>query len=696
MHPNLKNVVFLDFETRSLVDIKSSGAWKYAEDDSTDVLCMVWAVEDQEPKLFIPPQFNDSFTQDVTSGLKMAGEFHRLILDEEETLFVAHNAFFEKAIWFNIMHKRYGMPAIDDSRWRCSASVAASFALPRALGNVCPVLGLTHQKDDDGHRIMLQLSRPKLDKKAGKAVFNDHDKNTHKFEDLYKYCIKDVEAERDLWKTLRPLPEQELKVWLLDQKINRRGLTIDRELCEAAAELAERDDEELNDRLYTLTDGEVQKATNVIQLKDWLNRRIHGAIEDVTKGTMKQLLKDVDEKAHTDKEKVSEVVNIRLSVGKTSVAKFAAMLNSICADGRLRDILMYHGASTGRWTGKLVQLQNLPRGTFKTAEEQEEAIALIKKRDLKTLREKYGNVKDVLSSCIRGLIIPSTDHALYVADYASIEARVLFWMADHEAGITMYEQGVDLYKHMAMEIYGLKSEEEVTPAQRQLGKQAILGCGYGMGAAKFRETCLGYGMEVSEELAEETKTAYRVLHHPVPNLWRRVEDAAIEAVRTGQPITCGKVTFAVVGRFLHCKLPSGRLLSYYRPNVKSDTTPWGSPSWKLEFFGENSVSRKFVRETTYGGRLVENIVQAVARDLMADAMLKCEEAGFKILVTVHDELIAERRGYPDFPIIRNAKNEAEKIKATADWFVGLMSSLPFWAVGCPVTAEGWSGFRYKK
>lgn len=695
MHKNLKNVVFLDFETRSMVDITSTGAWKYAESETTDILCMVWAVEDQKPKLFIPPQFNDSFELETVSGREMIDEFQKLIANEE-ILFVAHNAFFEKAIWHNILHSRYGMPAIPDDRWRCSAAVAASFALPRALGNVCPVLGLQHQKDDEGHRIMLQLSKPKLDKRAGKHVFNEHDKYAHKFESLYAYCVKDVEAERDLWMTLRPLAGEELNVWLLDQKINRRGLFIDKEFCEAAAELAELDDEHLNDRLYTLTGGEVQRATNVAQLLDWINRRINGTIDNVTKATIAGLLKEVDERVHTDKEVVREVLSIRQSVGKTSVAKFAAMLNSLCADGRLRDLLMYHGASTGRWTGKLVQLQNLPRGIFKSAEEQETAIEIVKRKDLKTLREKYGNVKEVLSSCIRGLIIPSKGHALYVADYASIEARVLFWIAGHQEGIAMYERGIDLYKHMAMKIYNLKTEAEVTSAQRQLGKQAILGCGYGMGAKKFRETCLGYGMDVSEELAEETKNAYRELHHPIPQLWRDVEAAAIEAVRTRQPVVCGKITFAVVGKFLHCKLPSGRLLSYFKPTLKPDTTPWGTPTWKLEFLGENSVTRKFMREATYGGRLVENIVQAVARDLMAHAMQVCENAGFKILVTVHDELIAEREGHPDFPIIRNAKTEAEKIKATTEWFVELMSALPTWADGCPVTAEGWSGFRYKK
>ncbi|MGL5113607.1 MAG: DNA polymerase [Flavobacterium sp.] len=688
-----KKVIFIDFETRSTVDLKSSGTFVYSESPSTDILCMVWADWDDAPKLFVPETFRPSLINKQTSREDMIKEFEELLSDKE-CIFVAHNAFFEKCIWQNVMVKKYGMPKIANDRWRCSAAVAASFALPRALSNVGTALNLKQQKDDDGHKVMMALSKPRKETKLNKSPFHTQASAPHYFEKLYDYCIQDTLTERELWKTLRPLSGTELDVWLLDQKINMRGVNVDFKLAQAASEMSDLEDAYLNERIYGITKGEITRATNVGQILAFVNTRLENLIEDVSAGTIRTLLSKPEVQADS---LLKEVLEIRQSVGKTSVKKYATVLNSICSDGRLRDLLMYHGASTGRWTGKLVQMQNLPRGAFKNEAEQEEAIALIKNFDIEALRARYKNVKDVLSSCIRGIIVPSGNHQLYVADYASIEARVLFWLAGHEEGVRMYEENQDLYIDMACKIYD-KKPEEITKDLRALGKQAILGCGYGMGAKKFQETCANYNMDVSFDLAELAKTTYREIHSPVVNLWGEVERAAIQAVKTGEVVHCGKVSWAKVGKFLHCRLPSGRLLSYYKPRISPVITPWGSETDKLYFWGENSVTRKFTEEGTYGGRLVENITQAVARDLMAEAMLRCEEAGFKILLSVHDELIAESAIEP--------KREKDRIKCfgmgtlfyitNLDYFIDLLTTKPEWAKGCPIAAEGWTGFRYRK
>lgn len=682
----MQNTVFLDFETRSVVDLRSCGTWAYAESPSTDILCMVWARGDAVPKLFVPDTFAKSLMHPVVSLADMQEEFKKLIADEN-SIFVAHNAFFEKAIWQNVMVKKYGAPSIPAERFRCSAAVAASFSLPRALSNAGIVLGLDKQKDDEGHKVMMALSKPRKETKHNKDEFVGQSYAAHQYEKLYSYCIQDVETERELWKTLRPLSGTELKVWLLDQKINMRGVNVDFDLAQSADELSDLEDEYLNDRLYEVTNGEVPRATNVAQLLKWINNLLVTPIEDTTAGTLRGLL------LHDDLQpELREAIEIRQAVGKTSVKKYARILSSLCSDGRLRDLLMYHGASTGRWTGKLVQMQNLPRGTFKSVEEQEEAIKLIKTKDLNLIRQKYKNVKDVLSNCIRGIIIPSKGHELFVADYASIEARVLFWLANHQHGVDMYEAGQDLYVDMAARIYN-KQQEDVTKGERALGKQAILGCGYGMGAKKFKETCANYDIDIDLDMAETVKDLYRSVHSPVVSFWYAVERAAIEACETGEPVKCGKVVWAKVGKFLHCKLPSGRLLSYYKPRVKPIITPWGSDSKKLYFYGENSVSRKFVEEGTYGGRLVENITQAVARDLMAEAMLKCEDAGYKILLSVHDELIAEA---PLRETVLAEDGQYEIKLRGVPGFIRLLEDKPEWAKGCPITAEGWNGMRYKK
>jgi DNA polymerase len=298
--------------------------------------------------------------------------------------------------------------------------------------------------------------------------------------------------------------------------------------------------------------------------------------------------------------------------------------------------------------------------------------------DLESLRLLYGNPMEVFSSNIRGCIIPTKDHTLFCGDYAAIEARVLFWLAGHEEGLEAYREGRDLYREMATKIYRVKLDD-VTPAQREVAKRAILGSGYGMGHKKFRETCALFGVDVSEALAETAVNAYRNTHIPVPELWKNIESAAIMAVlNKGKIYIKNQTAWWAENNFLWCQLPSGRRLAYARPSIRGKQTPWGESKRTLHHYGVNGITKQWQEEHTYGGRLVENITQAVARDIMAEAMLRLDANGFQILLSVHDELLTEKKN------------------GQLEQFKNLMEHLPEWANGLPIKTDVWTGERYRK
>lgn len=275
---------------------------------------------------------------------------------------------------------------------------------------------------------------------------------------------------------------------------------------------------------------------------------------------------------------------------------------------------------------------------------------------------------------------------MHGGDYSAIEARVIFWLAGEEQGLRVFERGDDIYVDLAKVIY---PGSEIDKAKRDLGKRGILGCSYGMGHKKFKETCETFGLTIEQELAERVVQTYRQKYYPVVKFWYAQEAAAIEAVQTGRIVKCGKITWGVHGRFLYAKLPSGRCLSYFDPRIAIGETPWGEKKSQLSYMAVNSVTRKWERERTYGGKIAENLTQAVARDLMASAMLGAERRGYKMLLSVHDELIAE------FPDSAKERRIAYYQDDTPD-FEKIMTTKPEWAEGLPVNAEVWDGHRYEK
>ena len=632
-------ILHLDFETRSQVDLGKCGAWTYSMHPSTEILCIGFALDDEEPRIVSRENITgyDLFEGNSTDHI---------------TTVVAHNAFFEKCIWENILVKRFNQPSLEFKKWECTAARAATMGLPKALKDIPKALGLEVRKDDAGHRVMMKMCKPRKPTKNNPNKWHETEEDLQK---LYEYCKQDVETERELYKHLYRLSEKEQAVWELDQEINMRGVCVDLELVDAAIDLIAENNELLNLELNALTSGLVDSVTKTARLLAWLNEE-GLEVKNVNKATVMGLLKD-DGLA----DNVRRVLEIRQEVSKTSTAKYKALKNA-APDGRLRGSLAYHSASTGRWGGRLFQPQNLPRGDVK---DMDQACGIVKTKDIDWIETCYPSLMNLLSGTVRGALCASEGKKLLVVDYSSIEARVICWLAGQEDILDLYRKGEDLYVDMAKVIYG---KQDINDDERKLGKVAVLGASYQMGPAKFKDTCSNFGIEVSEAMAKRVIEAYRVRYSKVKAWWYKVDREAKGTCRSFHD----KMHWMLEGDFLFGCLPSGRELLYRHPKIIEG---------QLTYMGLNSVTRKYERQTTYGGKLAENITQAVARDIMAEAMLRLDAEGFKVVLTVHDEIICE---------------VWEDDHMSLDKMIRIMTTLPSWAEGLPLAASGWEGKRYKK
>ncbi len=706
----------IDFETRSVCSIRNCGTWRYSVDASTEVLCLAYRLPhwtEGRTGLWHPafPEFNlperaDDDLAELFEWLRKGG------------LVEAHNAWFERGIWNNIMVPTFGWPVIAHEQWRCSAAKAATYALPRSLEKVGAALGLDIQKDVEGGKLMKKMSVPrkalKADIKAwgvkhaqcwacdgkgkvARSIFRSKQftcpdcgglgydparvpsipvlwhEGRELLERLCQYCRVDVLAEEQLSHSLRDLNTFETVAYLVDQAANERGFHLDAEAIQTALELIDIEFADLNAELRELTGGEVEKATQRERMLTWLEAQ-GLELEDTTKETVAATLERSDLLPH-----VRRAVELMKQLGRSSTAKYIKMASWVCPDSRVHGGLLYHGAATGRWSGQGVQPHNFVKGKVKDMEAVWTAIRTKSRDVIQSLG--LGAVMDVLAQALRGAITASPGKMLYVADYAAIEARVVAWLAGQEDALDVFRRGEDVYCWMAEKIYGYPVNKTDHPTERAFGKIAILGLGYQMGWKKFKETCEKFGMVVSDELAQMVVEQYRSSMSHIKDMWTAQERAAIRAVESpGRRVRCGKVTWFVEGRFLHCELPSGRWLGYPDPEIRTKPTPWGEERPVLTFKGINQYTKKWERQTTYGGMLVENITQAVARDLMAEAMVRCFHSGtYTVILSVHDELVAE--GEPGHPVHE---------------FEALMSRTSKWAEGLPVEAEGWTGFRYRK
>ena len=605
---------------------------------------------------------------------------------------IAHSVQFEYAIYHFILHKRYGWPELlDPKRWDCTMARALMCGLPASLEGCALALKVPFQKDMDGKRAMYETCKPQKD--------GTWCEDPEVLERLYRYNRIDVETERSLDKALRELPESERKIFELDLVMNRRGVAIDIESVKSAAAIAESETDRLNEELRKLTKGAVSKASRVAEMKRWIAAQ--GV--KIPMKLAKPGPEAKDDKETLDKEAIIEilgrtetpkivkdVVTIRQQVGKSSVAKFSAMLSASCADGRVRGALQYHGAHTGRWAGRIIQPQNYPQGFGH--EDQECALALLQEPGL--FASVYNGVgMQTLSNILRGMLIAGEGKSFIGADYNAIEARIVFWLANEIGALSMYSRRESPYLDMGRLIFGREITKK-DAMEYALAKMTVLGCGFGMGWKKFQGQALARGVDISDELAQKAIKTYRDYYRNVVKMWYDTQGAAIRAVlnpKTSQPAADGKVFWMMSRdrRFLGCCLPSGRWLRYFRPEVKIEDSPHGEQQvlyyWTAADAGalKTECNGMLGQYKTWGGELVENVVQAIARDIMVQGMLKAEAAGYPLIITVHDELLAE---------IGSTREPQVDLKN----FCNLMCQTPAWAKGLPVAAEGWIGKRYRK
>lgn len=671
--------VHLDFETRSKISVADVGPWRYSLDPSTTVLCLCYCVEFPGGKTLAGTitknMFNEWFDYKCMSCVyPEIASIEKIIqlAKNPDVRFYAHNSMFEYCMWNNILAKVYGFPELKDfDRWECTASKAATHALPRALGACAKALHLSEEKDETGKRIMMKLSRPKKPSKKDPSIWCD---NPEDFKTLYKYCEQDVIVESAIDNAIPELNPFEREIWKLDQRINSRGIKIDVETLDIAIRFVDTFKNKLNDELCYLTGGLVSKASEVKRLTEYLHDFVDKKdLPSLNAASINEYL------ANCTDSKIKRILEIRQQAGKSSTSKLEKIKMCICPDNKVRDILVYHGASTGRWAGAGIQVQNFPRG----AEEYDidSVIETIKLNNYDVFATVYPNVIDAISASLRGFLIADTGKDFIAADYSNIESRVLFWVAGCDKGLTAFKHGTDIYCELATEIYKRKITKK-DKEERQLGKTGVLGCGYQMGADRFKaQVKTMTGMDITRETADLVVKTYRATYPEVVACWYAQERAAIKAVKErGQLIKEGPIMWKVQGQFLYCRLPSGRCIAYAEPQIKPIETSWGEVKEQLTFMGVNSLSKKWERQHTYGGSIVENIVQATARDLMAYGMKNVEAKGYKIAMTVHDEVVAS---------VDEGRGDVQE-------FETLLSTIPQWAKGCPVKAEGWRGKRYRK
>lgn len=634
-------VVSIDFETRSAVDLRKTGVYKYAADPSTDIWCMAYkAPWSDDVLVWQPGDERDIYLEDWI----MAGG-----------LLSAWNANFERTIWNEVMVGRYQWPETRIKQWRCTMAQASAMGLPRSLGQAAAVLGVEEQKDKTGAALMLRMARPrKVNADGSYTWWNTKDK----VEALVAYCRQDVRTELSVAEALNEMPDSERRLYQLDQRINDRGVALDVDLVHRIKTLAENTSIEIDAEIQRLTKGQVKAATNGMDLVAWLNS--HGiATKSVDKQTVARLL--TSDKLHPV---IREVLKLRQNGAKSSIAKYDAMLHAVNEDGRMRGLLVYHGAATGRWSGKLVQPQNFPRPQKKQDELDEITAKLKADEDV----SEHGAGTVLASDLLRSMLVAKDGHRLMFADYSAIEARVLAWVAGQHDLVETFRNGGDVYKEMASAIYNV-DVEAVTDGQRQVGKMAILGCGYGMGGKRFAEQCASMGIKVDEDEAKRIVSVYREKNNRIAQYWRDVEQDFVDMVKDA-----GRL------RTVGLPLPSGRLLTYHNPRIIQRETPWGEMRDTAQVDTLNSVTRQWTSQIIWGGLLTENVVQATARDIMATAMMALELKGYNVILSVHDEIISE---VPDN-------------FGSLDEMIDIMTRVPAWAKGCPINAEGKEGKRYRK
>lgn len=645
----MESILEVDIETYSDVDLIKCGVYAYADSPAFEVLLFAYSFDGGETQVI-----------DLAQGEELPEEVVEAAFDEG-VVKTAFNANFERTC----LSKHFGRYLSPES-WHCSAVQAAMLALPRSLEEVGAVLGLEQQKMKEGKDLIRYFCMPcKPTKANGGRTRNLPCHAPEKWELFKTYCIRDVDVEKGIRRKLRhfPIRESEMELYRLDQKINDRGVLVDRELVRQAVSCDLLYKDIVTKRAYELTG--LENPNSVAQIKSWLGE--NGVeMESLSKKAVTGLINESDGE-------VQELLRLRLLMAKTSVKKYEAMERAVCSDGRVHGMLRFYGANrSGRWSGQIIQLQNLPQNHIPDLEL---ARSLVKQGRFEDVELLYDSTTSVLSELIRTAFIPKPGCRFVVADFSAIEARVMGWLSGEEWVMDVFRGEGRLYEMTASRMFGIPLEQiHKGSPERVKGKVASLACQYG-GAAGALVSMGALDMGLSVEELPPLVSAWRKANPNMTQFWWDVDAAAVKAVTEKKKTRAGRIAFEYKSGILFVELPSGRKLSYVKPRMALNK--FGRNGLTYEGVAEN---KKWSRIETYGPKLVENIVQGTARDLLAEAMLRVEVKGYPIVMHCHDEIIAE---------VPEGTGFVEEMCA-------IMAVQPDWAEGLPLRADGYECAFYKK
>ena len=658
----------IDLETYSSVDIKKAGAQAYIRSPDFEILLFGYSIDGAEPVVI-----------DLACGEKIPFYVIEAIYSPEYTKH-AYNAPFE----WGCLSKYFGCK-LPPSQWRDTMLHGLYCGYTAGLGPTGRALGLPEdkQKSNTGKALIRYFCSPcKPTKTNGFRTRNLPHHDPERWRLFKEYNKQDVVAEMEIGDKLSvfPVPDFVQKQWETDLLINDRGVAVDMEFVHGALELGETVSNALKEEAIQLTG--LYNPNSVKQLAQWLESETGEEVVNLRKETVAQLLG-----RDSNSDTVSRMLAIRQELGKTSTKKYNAIQTCVCPDGRVRGLLQYYGANrTGRWAGRLVQVQNLPR-TY--TEPLDLARQLVKSRNLDGIKVVYGNVNDTLSQLIRTALVAPEGHVLIDADFSAIEARVISWLADQEWRLEVFRTHGKIYEASASQMFGVPLEriKKGNPEYelRQRGKVAELALGYQGSVSAMRAMDTGHQLDnLSDDEVKDIVNRWRDTNPKIRDLWYAFDSAAIEVIQNGGSVSVRGCTLAREYDYkqnricLSIQLPSGRKLFYVDPAIGENR--WGNPS--ITYMGLNDKN-KWGRIETYGGKLVENCVQAIARDCLAQAIEHLEDAGFPVVFHVHDEVVIDIAPYADHDtMLKNV--------------VKIMAQPIPWAQGLPLGAEGWVGTFFKK
>lgn len=642
----------IDIETFSSINLLKSGVYRYVESPDFEILLFAYSVDNGEIKVV-----------DLKNGEKLPDEIKAALIDTKVTKW-AHNANFERVCLSRFLGLGTGKYLSPES-WYCTMIWSAYLGLPLSLEGVGAVLGLEKQKLKEGKDLIRYFCSPcKPTKVNGKRTRNYPHHDPEKWSSFKAYNSRDVETEMEIKERLAkfPMQEDEWENFFLDQEINDLGIKLDLDFVNEAVNLDEKIRESLMERLKEITN--LENPNSVLQMREWLKEK---GLE--TESLDKNAVKDLLEEASGD---LAQALELRQMLAKSSVKKYGAMENAVCEDKRARGLIQFYGANrTGRFAGRLIQVQNLPQNHLRDLKE---ARNLVRSGNFEALNILYDSIPDVLSELIRTAFIPKEGHKFIVADFSSIERVVLAWLAKESWVLEAYDKKEDLYIATASQMFNVPIKEiDKKDPLRQKGKVADLACGYG-GSVGALMAMGALDMGLGEEELKPLVNTWRAANPRIVSYWWAVDRAAMKAVRERTTTKTHGISFSYKSGMIFIKLPSGRELAYVKPRI--GINQFGSDCVTYEGVGS---TKKWERINSYGPKFVENIVQAISRDILVFAMRELSSKGHKIVMHVHDEVVIEA-----------------PMKASVEEICKLMTTPPPWAKGLNLRAEGFESEFYKK